>query len=190
MYGGPEQAVEFHVPRSISVTVEEVSTSRDAVKRLCSRRTGRTDVAEDLTQEALLLAWRQEAALRDPDKRRRWLLGIARNLCLRWRREQGRHGAYIVSEVTVGTLCRQNVESLPDGTMDMEVELERHELAELLDRAMALLPDETRGVLVHSYIEELSHSEIGHRLSLSENAVKARPHRGRLALKAEGCNRG
>src|SRR5215831_13938863 len=34
--------------------------------RLCSRMTGRSDVAEDLAQETLLEAWRHLHSLRDP----------------------------------------------------------------------------------------------------------------------------
>ena len=183
MFGGPERVVDSLLSRSAGVTVDDVSASRDSVIRLCSRLTGRADVAEDLAQETLLLAWRQETALRDPDKRQQWVLGIARNLCLRWRREQGRQRSHIAIHRTDDMLIGHSIEELPEAKIDLEVELERHELAELLDRAMALLPDETRDVLVHSYIEELPHSEIGQRLSLSEHAVKARLHRGRIALR-------
>ena len=44
-------------------------------------------------------------------------------------------------------------ESLAD-TFDLEVELERQELIELLDRAMSLLPEDTRAALVKRYVDE------------------------------------
>ncbi len=161
------------------VIVEDVSSSRDRVIRLCARLTGRPDVAEDLAQEALFLAWRHEGALRDANKRQQWVLGIARNLCLRWRRTQGREWAHAAATDD----GEQLLTHLPADNADLEEELERSELADLLDRAMAFLPDETRDLLVRSYIEEHPHSEIGQRFRLSESAVKARLHRGRLALR-------
>ena len=69
----------------------------------------------------------------------------------------------------------------PDDT-DLHIELERDELAALLDRALALLPADTRDVLV-AYVEESSHAEIAARPGLSEGAIKLRLHRGRLALR-------
>jgi RNA polymerase sigma-70 factor (ECF subfamily) len=65
---------------------------------------------------------------------------------------------------------------------DFTIELERAELAELLDRALALLPAESRRVLVEKYIDELPLGEIAGRLGLSIGTVAVRLHRGRLAL--------
>jgi RNA polymerase sigma-70 factor (ECF subfamily) len=66
---------------------------------------------------------------------------------------------------------------------DLEIELERDELATLLDRALALLPAETRDVLVQKYVEDSPHSEIAARLGLSAGAVAMRLQRGKLALR-------
>ncbi len=66
---------------------------------------------------------------------------------------------------------------------DLEVALERDELATLLDRALMLLPAETRAVLVERYIHESPHAEIAARLGLTEGAVKVRVQRGRIALR-------
>jgi hypothetical protein len=63
------------------------------------------------------------------------------------------------------------------------VELERAELARLLDRAMALLAPDTRRVLVERYLEESPVAEVAARLGLSEGAVAMKLHRGRLTLR-------
>ncbi|MDQ3855786.1 MAG: RNA polymerase sigma factor [Chloroflexota bacterium] len=175
--------MEHQPSHGSGVTLEDVSAAREIVVRLCTRLTGRPDVAEDLTQETLFVAWRQEGELRDPSKRLQWMLGIARNLCLRWRREEGRALAHTALPGGGDDLQPGSVEHLATSEAPLDLELERHELTELLDRALDLLPPETRAVLVQSYSEELSHSEIGHRLRLSESAVKARLYRGRLALR-------
>lgn len=66
---------------------------------------------------------------------------------------------------------------------DLEIELEREDLARLLDRAMALLPAETRQVLVRRYVEELPQAEIARQLRTSEGAIEARLQRGKLTLR-------
>ncbi len=156
---------------------------RRSLVRLCARLTGDADAAEDLAQEALLEAWRHEAALRDPQKRAQWLAGIARNVCLRWGQRRGRERDLLERlGGASGALALVSGEAATSPCIP-EVELERDELAYLLDRALALLPPATREVLVARYIEEFSHGEIAERLRLSEGAVKVRLHRGRLALR-------
>jgi Sigma-70, region 4 len=71
---------------------------------------------------------------------------------------------------------------LPAEDGDLTLDLEREELAELLDRALALLPAETRRVLIEKYVEETPLAEIAARLNLSAGAAAVRLHRGRLAL--------
>lgn len=152
------------------VTVEE----RDRLLRLCAYLSGSLDAAEDLTQETLIEAWKHEASLRERERRWAWLTGIARNVCKRWLRHQGR----LLTE-TAGLPDDAD----PAGDWDIEADLEHAELAQLLDQAMALLPADTRTVLVARFIEELPHAEIAQRLRLSEGAIKVRVHRGKLALR-------
>jgi RNA polymerase sigma-70 factor (ECF subfamily) len=139
-------------------------------------------LAEDLAQETLVEAWRPAHPLRDPAKRPQWLAGIARNVCRRWARGRGRELSRLVPararEGTEGALA-----NLPDGETGLEVELERGELAALLDRALALLPPETRAILVQRYVEESPYAEIAGRLGLSEDAVSTRLSRGKLQLR-------
>ena len=119
-----------------SLDVLEVSLpfERARLVRLCAHLTGDQHIAEDLAQEALLIAWRSAHSLRDPDKRPQWLAGIARNVCRNWARSQGRE-LPLVRRADV-------VESADD--LDVELVLERDELAQLLDRALGLLPQATR----------------------------------------------
>src|SRR5437016_9913510 len=77
--------------RIIEVTRNFVSSEeRTRLLRLCLAITGDVDAVEDLVQETLLEAWRHEHILRDATRRRQWLSGIARNVCLRWLRKRRR----------------------------------------------------------------------------------------------------
>lgn len=151
---------------------------------LCRKLTGSADAAEDLAQETLLLAWRRIEGLREPEKRTQWIAGIARNLSLRWLRQQGREREH-TSLLTQGDdeAGATTLEDLLADEFDLEIELERRELVTLLDRALALLPEETRTVLVKRYIEESPLAEIAAQMKTNASAVAMRLQRGKLALR-------
>lgn len=150
------------------------SAQRQRLVRLCAGITGDRAAAEDLAQETLLEAWRNEHKLHDPAGVDRWLASIARNVCQRWARRRGRDA---------GLLARLEAGSAVAEDVDVEVDLERAELAELLDRALSLLPPDTREVLVHRYVHDSPHAEIGRRFGLSEDAVSMRLSRGKVLLR-------
>ena len=157
-------------------------TDRQRLIRLCGRLSGSYDAAEDLAQETLLEAWRHLEKLEDPDGYWQWLTALARNVCLRWGRKQGREASIHVKPVGEFEPERYVDEQIADDG-GVEIELERQELVTFLDRALALLPPETRAVLVDKYVEDFPQSEIAARLRLSEGAVEARLHRGKLLLR-------
>jgi len=68
-------------------------------------------------------------------------------------------------------------------TVDLAGDLERAEVATLVDEALALLPPVTRAALIARYRDEAPQAAVAVRLGLSESAVEARLHRGKLALR-------
>ncbi len=161
----------------LSSTVE-----RDRLVRFCYRLIGDVSAAEDLAQETLICAWQQRQQLRDPDRRDAWLKAIARNRCRRWLRDQKssrlQQPLPDASEwPEAGDLAE------PADKFDLEIELERSELADLLDRALGLLAPETRRLLIERYVEGLPQAETARRLGLTEGAVAMRLQRSKLALR-------
>lgn len=159
---------------------------RPRLVRLCARLSGDPDAADDLAQETLFEAWRHRAQLRDPEREAQWLSGIARNVTLRWLRTRGHEAAHLV-----GLLCPDagddantpNWDDVLAGEADIAADLERTELANLLDEALALLPPETRSTLLAHYLNQTPLAELAGSLGATDAAVAMRLHRGRLALR-------
>jgi RNA polymerase sigma-70 factor (ECF subfamily) len=157
-------------------------TERSRLIRLCAGLTGDVEAAEDLAQETLLEAWRHVHHLRADEGYARWLSAIARNVCRRWERRRGRELGQRLPSPHEGAPVLLSPSEAAEG-FDLEVDLERTELARLLDRALALLPPLTRVALVEKYINDMPQAEIAARLGVSEGAVEVRLHRGKLALR-------
>jgi RNA polymerase sigma-70 factor (ECF subfamily) len=160
-----------------------LAAERQRLVRLCAYFSGDRDAAEDLAQETLIEAWRHRDRLVDRQGAGRWLAAIARNVSLRWVRARARDRTRLALSRAETPGNNLLLDDLPAEQDDLAVELERDELAHLLDRALALLPAETRQVLVEKYVEESPLAAIAQKLGLSEGTVAVRLHRGRLALR-------
>jgi RNA polymerase sigma-70 factor (ECF subfamily) len=158
-----------------------IEFERAALVRFCAWYTRDPHAAEDLAQQTLLQAWRHGQQLRDSHARRGWLLSIARTQCLMWARSRSRELARRV-ELEWTEAIEAHPPQLADDA-DLELKLERDDLARLLQRAMLLLPPDIREVLVQRYMEETPQAEVAARLGLTEGAVEAWLHRGKLALR-------
>lgn len=161
-----------------------LSLERTRLVRLCARFTGDSNAAEDLAQETLLEAWRHFDALRDQQRIPQWLSGIAHNICLRWARKQGRNLLQFAEPLFIDDDAAQaQLEDTLEDDFDVEAELERKELIELLDRALALLTPEARTLLIARYIEETPLADVAAQLGMNTGAVTMRLQRGKIALR-------
>lgn len=149
---------------------------RAAIRRALRAWTGDATVAEDLTQETLVEAWRSPRRPDDPEEQRRWLFGVARNVLLRWRREQARYARLHLP-------ASEEHLALAAADVDLDAELDDSDLVDLLDAALASLPRASRQALLLRYVDELPQAEIARRLGLTEGALEGRLHRGKLALR-------
>jgi RNA polymerase sigma-70 factor (ECF subfamily) len=150
---------------------------RDRLVRLCAYFSGSAAAAEDLAQETLLEAWRSRDRLRDNSARAQWLSGIACNVCRRWQHRQSRSGS------PAHTVMVEDVEiHLADDT-DLDLALERSEVAGLVGRALNLLPAGSRDLLVERYVEDLPAGEMAARRRISEGAAAVRLSRGKCPLR-------
>jgi RNA polymerase sigma factor (sigma-70 family) len=152
-----------------------VARYQSLVCSLAFSATGSLSQSEDLAQETFVTAWKQMAGLREPEKLRAWLCGIARNLINNSLRKQGRepsHRAEALEEIS---------ESHSPEPQPIEQAISNEELA-ILWRALERIPEIYREPLVLFYREHQSVEAVAQSLELSEDAVKQRLSRGRKLL--------
>jgi RNA polymerase sigma-70 factor, ECF subfamily len=131
--------------------------------RFALRLTGNRDDAEDLTQAALLRAWKDRARLRDPGAAKSWLFAIAANL---WRSGLRRMGREERLADNAEQFARRQV-ALPEEEIIIREDMIR------VRETMDALPDRQREVLYLHACEAFSLPEIAEILALSPQAVKA-----------------
>jgi RNA polymerase sigma-70 factor (ECF subfamily) len=143
-----------------------------AVARLIVRD---ADQAEDATQEALFVAWRDLSALRDPDRFEAWLHRLLVRECYRTARRDRR---------------RIQMENLVPPPADEADPSQLHAVRDELQRGFARLSIDLRTALVLHHYLGYSFPEIGAVLGIPVGTAKSRVHRAtevmRGAIVADG----
>ena len=143
--------------------------------------------AEEVAQETLLKVFESFDQLREPERVRPWVFRIAKNACLMKRRKSVFAPAH---ELSLEQFRPARNEA--DGAVKIEIadwsrlpddQLLQSELKQVLERAIGDLPEIYRAVILLRDLEELSTQETAQILDVSEDTVKQRLHRGRLALR-------
>ena len=145
---------------------------------LAYSRTGSLNQSEDLAQETFIAAWKQLAGLREPEKLRSWLCGIARNIIFDALKKQGREPSHAAEPLEAAQ------EAPSPGLPPMDVTISREEEA-ILWRAIERVPATYREPLILFYREHQSVEAVAANLELSEDAVKQRLSRGRKLLQEQ-----
>jgi len=151
------------------------------VYNLCYRFLGRTDQAEDLTQEVFIKVFRNINSYNaETGQFATWLMSVGRNLLI----DHYRHTKD--ERVTVSANEEDEDFSVLDTVAASEpspqAQLEREEQAALLRKALGRLPPQLKEAVILRDLEELSYEEIGTILKVPEGTVKSRINRGRLEL--------
>lgn len=136
---------------------------------LCLRLTRDPAVAEDCTQEAFILAWRNLAGFQGRSSLATWLHRIAVNVALRRTR---RRALEVVAPPEEDDREASGLGVIGDDTPPIDVE-----------RAVASLPEGARHVLVLCGIYGYTHEEAASMLGIAVGTCKAQMHRARRLLR-------
>ena len=137
---------------------------------LCFRLSGGPALAEELTQEVFVRAWRKLSSFRGESAFSSWLYPLTVNVALSERRSRRRRDARIVATEDPASLERAPRSPAPEAGFDLE-------------KAMAALPPGARAVFVLHDVEGRTHEEIAELLGLAAGTSKAQLHRARRLLR-------
>jgi RNA polymerase sigma-70 factor, ECF subfamily len=137
---------------------------------LCFRLSSDPALAEELTQEVFVRAWRKLSSFRGESAFSSWLYPLTVNVALSERRSRRRRDARIVATEDPASLERAPRSPAPEAGFDLE-------------KAMAALPPGARAVFVLHDVEGRTHEEIAELLGLAPGTSKAQLHRARRLLR-------
>jgi RNA polymerase sigma-70 factor (ECF subfamily) len=151
-------------PRPDIVTL--VTEHHAAVYRYAFRLTGSAVDAEDLVQQAFLLAHQRLAQLREASRAAGWLMAIVRNCFLKDKRRTR------PSEPLLDEPLGPDDEEFPDWVDPEQLQL-----------ALGQLPDEARAILLMFFFEDCSYKEIAESLNVPIGTVMSRLSRAKTRLR-------
>ena len=147
---------------------------RPRVWRLIARLAGSVDLADDLTQEVSLRAFRGFGAFRSGAAGYTWLYRIAVNVVLRHR-----------ERLAPNTVSWDGALQVADPSQNPQAALLQSEIRLIIWAALNRLPDEQRTTIILSVYEELPYREIAAVLEIPLGTVKSRLHVGMARLREE-----
>jgi RNA polymerase sigma factor (sigma-70 family) len=135
---------------------------------ICTRMTGNRNDAEDVLQDAFIIAFRNLVQLKDPMQFGGWLKRIVVNECIRY----GKKNFYW-----------SEWEDERNNQPEDETEWWKTVNFEIIHREIKGLPDGCRQVFNLFVVEDYSHKDIADHLGISESTSKSQYHRARQLLK-------
>lgn len=152
---------------------------RKQVHAYAWRRTGDFHIAEDITQDTFLQVYHKLETLVDLSQFTRWLYAIVNRLCIAWYRKN-----------------RIDTESFEE-TDESDIEIDAYSRfvaseqmkttaivhRDVVQKLLTKLKESDRQVVTLHYFNEMTYSEIGSYLGVSESTIKSRLHRARQRLK-------
>ena len=158
-----------------------VNKYQKSVHALVWRKIGDFHIAEELTQDVFLKAYKRLSTLKRPEQFPGWLYVIATRHCFSWFRKK---------QVPIRSLDAMSMDELEE-VCYAQYEADRGETAvieqrsELVKRLLKKLPESERTVVTLFYLAEMSGEEISQFLGVSPNTVRSRLHRARQRLEKE-----
>jgi RNA polymerase sigma-70 factor (ECF subfamily) len=128
------------------------------------------DRAEDALQDALVIAWRDLRALRDPDRFDAWLTRLLVHVCIAQATRERRRTANLRVLPVDGPAAPDELLSVAD--------------RDLLDRGFRRIPPDQRAILVMHHFLGYAPSEIAETLGIPPGTARSRLHHAHRAMRA------
>lgn len=166
---GDEEAITLLIDRHLK-----------AVFNFTYRLVGKSEEAEDITQETFLKMWRNLKKYHRSENFKTWLFTIARNTAIDWLRKK--------KNITFSVFENENgensfAETLTDTEPLADEIFAKAEEKDFLNRELSKLSPTNRETLLLHYSEHFTFDEIGKILGQSLNTVKSRHRRALIELR-------
>jgi len=140
---------------------------------LCLRMCGQKELAEDLAQESFIRAWQKLDSFRGDSKFSSWLYRLTSNVVIGHLRSNNKWQLEEYDEAVHEKALAQ---------IEPKLTIEAHQ--EEIEKALKLLPEKARVVLImHEYLG-YKHTEISEITGMAIGTSKTHLHRARAQLKA------
>ncbi len=155
---------------------------RHLVLAIVCRITRNMVEAEDVTQQALMKAFANYGSFAGRSSFSTWLISIARNEALMWRRKAQRSREIAMAELATGEKSEGHLD-FQDSRPNPEIVCLQNERSRLLSSELKKVRPAVRKVLELCDLNEQSGPEAATALGISATAVKSRRFRGRAILR-------
>ncbi|MBI3947894.1 MAG: sigma-70 family RNA polymerase sigma factor [Armatimonadetes bacterium] len=151
-----------------------------AAWRVARRYVATGDEADDLTQEAFVLAYDRLAQLTEPERFGAWLTSIVRNLARMWLRHRSTQPPLLSLDEESGAARTEQVSAAAAREASR-----LDSVREVVAAALAALPPEQRRAIQLHYLDGYRYHEVALLLGVSVGAVRGRLDRARQVLRRE-----
>jgi RNA polymerase sigma-70 factor (ECF subfamily) len=161
--------------------VELVNRYKNKLVNFTFNYLGDRDLAEDIVQETMLKLYEKRHYYKEIAKFSTWIYTIARNQANTELRKRKRRNISFLSQMTKNGKDFD----LDSKSPDLINELHNTYLAKRINKAIQLLPEHFREVIVLRDIQGLSYEDIGLVMDAPLGTIKSRINRARIQLQAE-----
>lgn len=182
-----EELVELYVSTTDELLFDEiVNRYSNCIYATALRITRNHHDSEEVLQEVLLLLAKKIDTFRSDSKFSTWLYRVTLNTCYSRFRTESKH----TKDISLDDYAPYDKNGSLGGKVKLKewsnnpyLILYRKEALEIVENAIADLPEKYRVVIILKDIEQLSQDEISDILGISVGAVKSRLHRARLFVR-------
>lgn len=150
------------------------------------RYLGSADLAFDITQKTFLRVYENIRKLKEADRFSPWIYRIAANLCMDELKKMNRQNILSLDHIQEDNVTKGK--QLPDcliipAQKEPDARMNKKQVTSLVRKALGLLPDEQRIVIIMKEYQGLKFREIADALDEPLSTVKSRMYYGLKALR-------
>lgn len=168
----PTEVILACIERDDRAWRELIRLTSAPLANLSRKYLGNSDWANDALQEAYIKIYRNLGSLRDASRAYSWMCSIVVNECRQMWHKQKKHAGRDL----------EDVEFKLGGEAEFTRNLNDRETVELLDKALLMLPEKLREILVLREFQNLDYEEIARIAHIPIGTVRSRLARAREKL--------